>query len=113
MVRPPLKLQVRYCGGCDPEIDRSVVVERLQEIAAAAGYEVIPGCDEPDVILLVNGCAHACTEREDHPVSRGTLCILVRGAQVDDDPIPEARLHEAIWERIRSLFTTARSNVPQ
>ncbi|MCA1960322.1 MAG: hypothetical protein LDL33_05965 [Desulfomonile sp.] len=102
--KPPLKLYVRYCGGCDPEIDRAEVVERLQTIVLAAGYEVKSGCDDPDVILLVSGCLHACIEQEDWTKSRSTPCIAVQGNNVDGEYVPEARIHEVLWDRIKEAL---------
>jgi len=99
-----LKLRVKYCGGCNPDIDRGAVVDRFLKIVAASGQEVKCSNDDPDVILLVNGCAHACLEQDDLSTDRGAMCISVQGAHVDRQPVPEPCLHEVI----RELITRAR-----
>lgn len=95
-----LRLKVKYCGGCNPDIDRGKVVEGLIEVMTGAGLAVKLCSDDPEVVLLVNGCPHACLEQDDLPADRGAMCIFVQGAQLDFEPVQEERLHEVIWERI-------------
>jgi len=108
-----LKLRVKYCGGCNPDIDRGAVVERLRKLTADACQEVEWSGDDPDVIVLVNGCPHACLEQDNFPVDRRTMCISVQGTHVDREPVPEGQLHEVIWERLRKWLTAALLNGPQ
>lgn len=97
----PLKLRVKYCGGCNPDIDRTALVARVLEAVAASGLVVQCTDDDADVILLVNGCPRACLEHDDRCPAQGTPRISVQGAQVDHEPAAEACLHEIIVERIR------------
>jgi len=61
-----LKLRITYCGGCNPEIDRGNLVERLYDLMQAEGLAFcpVPDYQTADVVLIVNGCAHACKEEE-------------------------------------------------
>lgn len=99
-----LKLRVKYCGGCNPDIDRGAMVDRLLKIVADSGQEVVCCGNDPDVILLVNGCAHACLEEPDFRAAVGAMCISIQGAHVEREPVAEGRLHEVI----RDLITRAR-----
>jgi hypothetical protein len=38
-----LTIRVRYCGGCNPEIDRGSLVSRLKEIIEAEGIRAVFG----------------------------------------------------------------------
>jgi len=56
---------VRYCGGCNPEIDRSRIVMDLRESLKKMSLEVDLTTEKErtvDMVLIVNGCKHACLE---------------------------------------------------
>jgi len=98
----PLSIRVRYCGGCNPEIDRGSLVSRLRSVITEAGGRVV-FCenDDADWLLLVNGCPRACLEEEFSEELAARQCICVEGAHLDHSPVTETALAEAIWERIK------------
>jgi len=51
---------VKYCGGCNPRLDRVTFVNRLFSEFEA----LVPGVaeTEPWLALVVNGCRRACAE---------------------------------------------------
>jgi hypothetical protein len=58
---------IRYCGGCNPQIDRSTVIKNLKEALKKRGIEIDLTTDKQttvDIVLLINGCMHACLEEE-------------------------------------------------
>ncbi len=90
---------VKYCGGCNPVIDRPALVEEI-------GRRLPPGCrittDRPpywDLALLVCGCPIACADR---PEVRSTArrWIKVAGLTVDLETVPEDRTAEAVIRKI-------------
>jgi hypothetical protein len=83
---------IRYCGGCNPEIDRIRVVERLQEAARKRDLDLVLTTDRDTVAhitLLVNGCTHACLEEEFLQTENQRPYLSVKGEMVGDTYIAE------------------------
>jgi hypothetical protein len=98
-----LTIRVRYCGGCNPEIDRGSVVSRLNGIMQSEGIRAVFGKDgQPDWVLLVNGCPRACLEEELAQHAKPHRWISVEGSHLDYRPVPEDELPQAVWETMRS-----------
>lgn len=58
----PLRLGLKYCGGCSPRYDR---VEWVTKFENAMGDSIeLRGFDDPDVdaVLVVMGCESACVD---------------------------------------------------
>lgn len=78
----PLKIGLKYCGGCQPDYDRVALVARIQkELNSFA--EFLPA-DHPDIamVLAVEGCQSACAELE--PFARLPVWIITDESQADD-----------------------------
>jgi len=98
---------VWYCGGCNPQIDRSRIVNDLLENLRTMGLEVdlVPEGEKPvDVLLLVNGCPHACLEKEYSESGRACPVISLRGEMVDDQDVAEGDIVKALIARLGPLF---------
>ena len=98
---------VRYCGGCNPQIDRPKIVTELRESLKKMGVEVdfTSQIDRPvDVLLLVNGCQHACLEGKIPEAGRGHQRISVRGEMVDNQYVEEAAITEVLMRKVRLFF---------
>ena len=56
------RLAVKFCGGCNPMIERGEVDRRVRE---ELGPEMrwVPWEEESDLVLIINGCPTACAER--------------------------------------------------
>lgn len=94
---------VRYCGGCDPKIDRSGIVRELQERLREAGLEVgfVSGKDgNRDMLLLVNGCMHACLEEEYVGGQKIPPFVSVKGEMVDDQYVREGQIPEMLTRKV-------------
>jgi hypothetical protein len=92
----------RYCGGCNPQIDRARVIsslkENLKKRGAAADFTA-GRKSMVDLFLLINGCPHACLEEAYLKEGHTTPFISVRGEMVDrqyvrEDHIPDLLIHE-------------------
>ena len=98
---------VSYCGGCNPEIDRSRIVMELQEGLGKMGHHVDFTTEKEklvDVILLVNGCKHACLEEKQVASDCGHPVISVRGEMVDDQYVEEGDIVKILIQRICSFI---------
>jgi hypothetical protein len=96
-----------YCGGCNPEIDRSRIVLELREGLQKMGLKVDFTSDRErpvDMVLLVNGCKHACLEGKSLKAGRGHHGISVRGKMVDDQYVEEGHISKILIQRICSFL---------
>jgi 3-hydroxyacyl-[acyl-carrier-protein] dehydratase len=94
---------VKYCGGCNPLIDRSGLVRKIEKLLP-------PGCrlvtDRPlnrwEVALLVCGCPIACANR---PAVRSMArhWIRVGGQTLDLEFVPEDGMAGAIVLKMKGL----------
>ncbi len=98
---------VRYCGGCNPRIDRSRVVKDVRAGLERIGLKVDFTTDKEqpvDVVLLINGCMHACLEGEYPTSGHDQQLVSVRGEMVDDQYVEEDRIPEFLVEKILELL---------
>lgn len=96
-----LTVLVRYCGGCNPEIDRASIVNRLKAIFEEVGMQVTFCKDPPaDRLFLVNGCPRACLEEEYQVKADLTRFVSVEGSNLDHRPVPVDDLPRAVLEKI-------------
>jgi len=99
---------VRYCGGCNPQIDRSRIVMDLREGLKKMGPKVDLTTEKEravDIILLVNGCMHACLDEKQIKSDRGHSLISVRGEMVDDQYVEEGDIVKILIQRICSFMS--------
>jgi hypothetical protein len=89
-----MKVGIKYCGGCNPFINRKRLVNGvMQKLPGDYSYEYFDfaGCD---VVLVVNGCTIACAE-----VPSGKNIILVAGPTIDGWEYPEGMLADKVVEK--------------
>jgi hypothetical protein len=98
---------IRYCGGCNPQIDRTRLVERLQKEIAERHVDVVFTTDKHgvvDITLLVNGCIHACLEEEFRRTGKQTPYVSVKGEMVGSTYIQEADMPKFLASDIVNRF---------
>lgn len=57
------RLAIKFCGGCNPLIERGEVARKIREELAEARWVSWEG--ESDLLMAINGCPTACAEREE------------------------------------------------
>jgi len=98
---------LRYCGGCNPQIDRARAVRGLQEGLKKLDIAVDFTTDRDravDLLLLVNGCTHACLEEAFLKQDGTTPFISVKGEMVDSRYVREDRIPEILIKKIAELL---------
>ena len=98
---------VRYCGGCNPQIDRGRAVKGVQELlknlGVAADFTTARE-RSVDLLLLVNGCIHACLEEDYRKQGETIPFISVKGEMVDNYLVREDRIPEIVSKKITLLL---------
>lgn len=89
-----MRIVVKYCGGCNPEIDRVRVVEEVRSWAAERGVpvEYAAGEEAPatgDLLLVVSGCGVDCATR---PPGYEDMVVVVAGRSLEGELVPEEEL---------------------
>ncbi|MFO7963447.1 MAG: hypothetical protein R6U50_05955 [Desulfobacterales bacterium] len=104
--KPRFKLRLMYCGGCNPEIDRPGIVDALTKRLKAASIDIhVTSKEGPsDIILLVNGCPHACREEELLRMPAHPPFLSVQGARLQHQPLPEKDIPDALFNEIKSIL---------
>lgn len=103
MSRIPV-IRIKYCGGCNPEMDRSRTVAELMEyLEDEAQWTHDPGT-EADILLHVCGCAHACPDEESTVRNPGIPIVSIQGLRVNRREVNPGDLASAAAEKIREAL---------
>ena len=88
---------VKYCGGCNPHIDRAGLVREIEKLLPP-GYRLttdqLPSCIW-DTAILVCGCEVKCAHRP-AIMNLARRWILVGGSTVDMHFVPEDKMVDFI-----------------
>ena len=75
------RLAIKFCGGCNPLIERGEVARKIREELAEARWVSWEG--ESDLLMAINGCPTACAEREEIR-KNSKASLLIHPAGVSD-----------------------------
>ena len=83
-----MKIQIKYCGGCNPSINRKALVnEVIEKLKSCIDAEIVR--ENADVGLIVGGCSVCCVNLDDIRNQASELVIvggnLVEYIQVSPD----------------------------
>ena len=94
---------VKYCGGCNPHIDRSGLVKEIGKLLPPS-CRLITGRPSSrwEIAIFVCGCPIACADR---PAIRSMSrhWIRVGGAMVDLEFVPEDKMAGVVARKIQEL----------
>lgn len=96
----PKIIGVKYCGGCNPQIDRAGLVEEIRkrlppEFRLVTDREAHPW----ETAVLICGCPIACADRpEARRLARSW--IRVGGTTIDMESVPAEEMAEILIQKI-------------
>jgi hypothetical protein len=94
---------VKYCGGCNPTIDRVKLVEEIKKLLPPEFIFTKETSSKPWAIgILVCGCLTACADKPDFKILAGKW-IIVAGNSVDQNNAPEKELAKIIVDKITGM----------
>lgn len=64
----PLRIGIKYCGGCNPGYDRAALATKIQRALSEEVLLVDPE-DDPHWIIAMQGCPTACADIGPFPES--------------------------------------------
>ncbi|MFH1032601.1 MAG: hypothetical protein V1767_08595 [Chloroflexota bacterium] len=94
-----MRVILKYCGSCNPEVDLAKIGRRFAELAREQGWELVPSDAEADVLVLLCGCPRTCANREE-VVAKAKRVVLVAGRRLGWRAVAEEGLPLAIIEAI-------------
>ena len=98
---------LRYCGGCNPQIDRSAIVKNLKKKLEKMEIEADFTTDRQtaaDIVILINGCMHACLEEECLRKDDNPQYISIKDEMVDDQYVEGDYIPEFLSKRVIDLL---------
>ena len=103
-------IRLRYCGGCNPQIDRSTIINNLKEELKTVGIEADFTTDRQravDIVILINGCMHACLEEEYLREGNSPRFISIKGEMVGRQYVKEDYIPKLLIKMIVDLFNSS------
>lgn len=97
-----INIGIKYCGGCNPQISRSKIIKKLRGEIDIRKYGVTfvsNATEDNDAIIIINGCARACVNRQDMCI-KAPKCIIVRGEMVDSEHVAEDNIPGILLRKI-------------
>jgi 3-hydroxyacyl-[acyl-carrier-protein] dehydratase len=95
---------IKYCGGCNPVIDRISLVQEIGKLLPS-DHSIVndESANQWDIGILVCGCPSACADRQElRRLARHWF--LIAGRTIDQSIMPENELADAIVQKIKSLI---------
>lgn len=96
---------MKYCGGCNPVIERTQVVEKVENLLREMkpDWKLAPvSAGSFDLLVLVNGCSVACTEEQFKDTGFPVLRVageLLEGIKTSEQELP-GKCVELILQRL-------------
>jgi hypothetical protein len=94
------QVSIKFCGGCNPRIDRSLIAEKVRESLFAYGYEIVLNSITADFIVYLSGCTANCAYR----YSNSKKPCVVAESTIDTLPVDKKNLCSLINQKVRYYF---------
>lgn len=100
----PVKVAIKYCGSCNPNIDLPRLARHITSLAGSLGFILVsPGEGSVDILIGLNGCPRACGDSEG-ATSPGGYHLSIAGESVAGQIITEEVLPQAIEQTLREFL---------
>lgn len=96
-------IYVKYCGGCNPLIDRERIVRDIEKLLAPDSVLTSEQSSKPaDKGILICGCSSACAQKPElENIAR--KWIVVAGKSVDLESLSEEKLADIVVKKLKEL----------
>jgi hypothetical protein len=99
--RQPL-IAIKFCGGCNPRVNRGEIAAQIAELLTARGYRVMFNeLDDASVVVYLSGCSASCAQR----YSESSLpAVAIAGAMIDGLSVPEKAIADEAVAKVEKLI---------
>lgn len=96
-------ISIKYCGGCNPHIDRKKLVQEIAILLQSEFIFTTESSSPWNIGILVCGCPTACADKPEFK-NLARKWIVVAGDSVDLDIAPEEALANIVTVKIKKLM---------
>ena len=96
-----MKVCIKFCGGCNPRIDRVSVAEQIKAQLVTWGIDVVYNNLDADFIIYISGCQVSCAS---HQRVKEQACLIIAGCSVNIKAVAEENLSELAIEKVRDYL---------
>jgi len=105
-----MKVSIRFCGGCNPRIDRGVIARELQQALAGMRVDVVVNRPDADCAVFLSGCLSGCALKY-NPYE--PPYVEVAAATVDGSEVPQAMIVGAVMKKVRKILERLETEIRQ
>ena len=87
------RVALKYCGGCNPTVDRAEYVAEIRSLAGDQIEWVTLDDGNWEKVLLIHGCEAACLEKKFDFLKHGEV-LSIRNDNIKPDEIVQNLLRE-------------------
>lgn len=96
----PKKVSINFCGGCNPQINRSEIAHNVREKLSEMGYHLNYNQPDADLAIYLSGCSSNCAKRYSE---NNIPCLVVAASTLDAIAVDEGHLVDEIVIRVRNF----------
>ena len=96
-----MKVSIKFCGGCNPRIDRVGIAAKIKNHFAPDRVEVVYNSLEADIIVYISGCPSSCASRQ---AASGKSHVIIAGTCIDDVVGDEEYLSMIAIKKVRDYL---------
>jgi len=99
-----LDIVVKYCGGCNCQIDRSKIIKDIENLLETDHHvttDVVAGPYETGILIC--GCPAACARKAELD-GLAKRWVVIAGQTVDTRELPQERIAAAVVQIIREIM---------
>jgi hypothetical protein len=74
------RLTIKFCGGCNPSIERGPLARIIREDLTGL-VRWVPAEEGMDLVLIISGCQTACADRPEVK-EKAAECIIIAGRTI-------------------------------
>lgn len=95
-------IAIKFCGGCNPRVNRGKVAAVMRTLLNDKGYDVVFNeLDTASAVIYLSGCSASCAQR----YSESSLpAVAVAGEMIDGLAAPEEALAVEAINRLEGLL---------
>ena len=100
-----VKVALKYCGSCNPQVDLSRIARYLAKAAEERGdFKLVPLSEnDVEVVVILCGCPRACGNKEEVR-ARAKRSLVTAGESVNRRAVPETGLPLVVEQELVKIL---------
>lgn len=95
------QVSIRFCGGCNPRIDRGRIALELRRAIEGMGLETAFNSPQADFVIYLSGCFSGCALKF-HPAKAPFAAVAA--STVDLEEVGEARIVPEVIRKVKEYY---------